>query len=94
MPVAVASLHARRRAMGTNIGGVPINPGTRFVVDEEDYLYGAGEVRIIVREVLAVFEHSSTDWVELRVGQIMADGSTIPREITVRLSALRARSAA
>lgn len=77
-------------AMGTLIGGVPLNPGMRLVVDDRDYLFGLGTVSVVVREVLGVIQVDGQPWVELDAEQVLIGGARIPRTITVRLAALAA----
>jgi hypothetical protein len=76
--------------MTTVIGGVPINPGSRLVVEDADYMFGLGRVTVVVREVLGVAEHDREPWVELNTDQVLIGGALVPRTITVRLAAVRA----
>jgi hypothetical protein len=72
------------------VGGVTLRAGVRLVVAEADYLYGTGVVTLVVGGVDRVFWHAGEDWVELRAGQVLTDGVTVPRIISVRVAALRA----
>lgn len=76
-------------AVATWVGGVPLDPGTRLVVDNADYMYGLGRVHVIVREVLGVVEHDGEEWVDLEAEQVVMGGVRIPRWITIRIQALR-----
>jgi hypothetical protein len=75
-------------AVATRLDGVPLDPGTRLVVNEADYLYGVGPVVVVVVELLGVAVLDGEPWVELRAQQIVI-GGRIPRFITVRLGALK-----
>ena len=71
------------------VGGVALRTGVRLVVGEADYLYGAGAVTLVINGVDRIFRYAGEDWVELHGRQVMTGGATIPRVVSVRVSALR-----
>lgn len=71
------------------VGGVALRPGLRLVVAEADYLYGTGPVTLIVGGVDQIIWHAGEDWVELHGDEMHPGGVTIPRVISVRVTALR-----
>ncbi len=68
-------------------GGIPLSAGTRLVIDETDYLYGLGQIAVIVRDVLGIVEYRGEHWVDLEGEQELVGDARIPRAITIRLSA-------
>jgi hypothetical protein len=74
---------------GHTVGGVPLRPGVRLVVAEPDYLYGTGTVTLLVTGIDRLFWHAGDEWVELHAAQVLTDGTTIARVISVRVAALR-----
>jgi hypothetical protein len=71
------------------VGGVPLRPGVRLLVEEADYLYGTGTVEIVVGSVERLLWYADEEWVELQAHELIGANS-VPRIITVRVAALRA----
>jgi hypothetical protein len=70
----------------------PIKPGDVLQVNEPDYKYGTGVLRLRVSKVGSAQRLPDGDWVDLEGFTLRANGSqlaTEPRHVSVRISALR-----
>lgn len=70
------------------VGHAPLSEGMRLVLDDGDYMYGVGRIKVVVRRVSAVAEFGSDLWVHLDVDQVMFNGALVPRTLTARVKAL------
>ena len=71
---------------------VPLKVGDVLHINEPDYLYGAGPLRLQVTKVGAVQQLGGHPWVDVEGLMLAADGtprSQQPRHAVVRVSALR-----
>ena len=71
----------------------PLKPGNVLHLNEPDYLYGTGILRLRVTKVGTVLRLGGNDWLDVEGLTLRADGtplSTEPRHAVVRVSALRA----
>ena len=70
----------------------PIKPGDVLQVNEPDYKYGTGILRLRVSKVGSAQRLPDGEWVDLEGFTLRADGShlaTEPRHVLVRISSLR-----
>lgn len=75
------------------VGGVPLRPGVRLLVQEADYLYGTGTVEIVVGSVERLLWYADEEWVEMQAHEVIGTAA-VPRVIAVRVAALRAAATA
>jgi hypothetical protein len=72
------------------LGGVILGAGMPLNIAEGDYLYGTGDIYLIIKSILSVHEESGTEWVVID-GQekIRNNGPWRYRKVQVRVSALK-----
>lgn len=71
------------------IGGVQLSPGLVLELAEADYLYGVGTVQITVTAIgELVVDNANQQWIGLHGDQRFWDGSTRPRFLQARVTAL------
>lgn len=72
------------------LGGVMLAAGTVLQFAPGEYLYGDGQVRFTVEQVVEVREEWGCDWVILTGSEKAPEGPWRPRRIQVRVSCLKA----
>jgi len=72
------------------LGGVLLGAGMELSVAHGDYLYGAGRVRYLIRQVIEVRHEWNCEWVILDgMERPNATAPWRPRRLQVRVSALK-----